>query len=107
MSREAVRDDQTPVEIGLLMHIEQPERETGQPGFPVLEDEGGSRRLIDKQEIRQVAVEFQPAQTVFGGDPRDYNHAQQHGEQEVEEIVAGIERRDADRQGKEEEVNAF
>jgi hypothetical protein len=55
--------------------------------------------------IGEMTVEFQPPQGVFRHNSRDQNEAQHHREQKIEEIVAGIDGGDADRQSKKQELN--
>jgi hypothetical protein len=44
---------------------------------------------------------------VFRHNSRDQNEAQHHREQKVEEVVAGIDRCDADRESKKQKLNAL
>ena len=71
----------------------------------VLHDQRGGGEFIHNEMIGEMTVEFQPPQGVFRHNSRDQNEAQHHREQKIEEIVAGIDGGDADRQSKKQELN--
>jgi hypothetical protein len=57
--------------------------------------------------IGKMTMEFQPPQAVLRHNSRSQNQTQHHRKQKIEEIVAGIDRSDADRQSKKQELNAL
>lgn len=64
-------------------------------------------RLIDEEVVREVPMDVQSPHTLFRQQPGQYDQAQHHGQQEVEQIIAGVDGGDPDGQGQQQETDAF
>ena len=98
---------QTSIKLTTIADIEQLQGKAWKLCFPVLRRQRNSGRLIHNEMIGKMTMEFQPTQAVFRHNSRKQNEAQHHREQKIEEIVASIDGCDADRQGKQQELNAL
>ncbi|MCC2641217.1 MAG: hypothetical protein K0S45_1630 [Nitrospira sp.] len=87
--------------------IEQSQRQAWEARLAIGYPERHGSRLIHEEIVRDVAMEFQPAQALLRKQSRQDNQAQHHGEQQVEEIVAGIDCCDSNGQRKQQKPDTF
>src|SRR5262245_59720248 len=100
-------DKQSPVEIPSACHVTEAERKTRQPRTTVRQGESCCRWLVGHDDIGYMAVEIKSTQTVFGEKAGDHYDAQHHCEQEIEQIVAGVDGCDPDAKREQQEARAF
>ena len=95
------------IEIVPGNHVEQPERDARDTWFVIGDPKCRGGRLIDEQIVRKVTMEIQSPYTLFRQQSGQHDQTQHHGQQQVEQIIAGIDGGDPNRQGQQQEAGAF
>ncbi len=84
-----------------LTHIKDPQRKAREGGLLILDHQGRRDRFVHKQQLGQMAVKFQPSQAIFRHNSRYQDETQHHGQNQIKEIVPGIDGSNPNGKGKE------
>src|SRR6476659_5279028 len=99
--------EQPSVEIVSAYDVKKAKGKARQPWTTMSYREGHRRRLVGHDEIWHMPVEVESAQTLLGQETGDHHDAQHHRQQQIEEIVAGVDGCHADADREQQEACAF
>src|SRR5262249_37411170 len=75
--------------------------------IPIRDRKRDGSRFVGPAEVGDVAVEFEPPETMLGQEPGYHDQTQHHRQQQIEEIVARVDSRNADSQRKEKKTGSI
>ena len=96
-----------PVDLLTLDDIKQSERKAGQMPVSVGDRDRESGRLIGHDEIGHMPMELQSPETALGEETGDDDQAEHHREEQVKQIVAGIDGGEPDPECKKQKPRPF